>query len=159
MSAYGLGRRSARKPLLYGSSSTDTEREPFESRLVAFIPGDIVAGYVAILGLLPEDEGAAARWITSITFALLAPLVVVAVSRGRARQEDWRLPWFSAVASFVAFWSWVFALPESPFESLWTYDGWLRTLVLIATAVALPNLALLFKDDAATSVTNPSVGH
>lgn len=127
MTAYALG-RTVGDELRYGADDSPSYQQ-FLGRLLEFIPGDVVAGYVVILGLLPASSSSTAEWTTAIVFAVLAPLIVILGSSTLGSRV-----FFRAAAAFVAFGVWVLALPGSPITGA---DGWLRSLVLVVVTILL----------------------
>ena len=140
MSAFALGRSHASEKR-YGSSQ-DGGYQQFLGRLVEFIPGDVVAGYVVVLGLIPQDAGDVAIWVTAIVFLAITPAIVV-LGAGTPVVFTRRLV-FRAVAAMIAYCTWVVALPQSPVPDV---PGWLRSLLLIAVTIVLTPIDQNLNDD------------
>lgn len=132
-------RRFAQEP----PPSSNVADSYFE-RLMRYIPADIVAGYVAIDGIL-KDGGNSPLWLTWSVFAsllVLTPLYVCYLKTqppGMAMSKT-----FHWVASMLAFSAWVFAL-GGPFAV--TFE-WYRpvygSVLLIITTLTLPVLESIF---------------
>ena len=150
MTAFGMGVTAGRQSLLFGKGATgaDSTTSKFIGRLLEFIPGDIVAGYVAVLPFLPvPDESYLPQWTTASVFLALAP-IIVALGFIRERRlekkavwawKEW--PWFRLAAAPLAFAAWVFALPNSPVNDFGTVPGWLQSLVLVGTTIVVSAVA------------------
>jgi len=105
-------------------------QEDYFGRLAKFIPAEIVALYVAAVGVIPHVPAGTpnfrALWIVfGITLALVPLYLFFATKRGGKKP----LP-LQIVLATVAFPVWVFAM-GGPFESFPWYQGWAASLVLI----------------------------
>lgn len=111
-------------------------------RLIKFIPGELVAAYLAVDGVLREAVLAAplwTHWTAFLALLILCPLYVIyRPTHSELTEHSER---FHAVASFVAFAVWVFAL-GGPFVHTWPdlYRPVFGSLLLIITTLALPVL-------------------
>jgi len=132
-------RRLAQEP----PPSSNVADSYFE-RLMRYIPADIVAGYVAIDGIL-KDGGNSPLWLTWSVFVsllVLTPLYVCYIKTTPPGVVFSKT--FHWVASMLAFSAWVFAL-GGPFAV--TFD-WYRpvygSVLLILTTLTLPVLESIF---------------
>ena len=152
MSAYWLGRTAPASSesaleLRYGAPARkETGIDVFFGRLVQYIPADVVAGYVVVSGFISEPpKPYTPGWITAGVFLAITPVLVivgylVAVRKqGAAR----KFPAFRIDAT-IAYVTWVFALPGSPFRNLGSYGSWARPLALVAVTVLLTAVSPLF---------------
>jgi hypothetical protein len=141
MSVIGMARAASG-----GHTRTLGEAEPpdFLGRLIAYIPADIVAGYVAVFALVDgSDPDFSQEWITFAVFLALTPIVLVAVFLRETRRKgqrglglrDW--PWLDIAIAMIAFVAWAFALPDTPFRDLADITGFWQMLVLVATTLVL----------------------
>lgn len=111
-------------------------------RLIRYIPGELVAAYIAIDGVLREAALAAPLWSYWVAFGallILTPLYVIfRPTHSEFANHSMR---FHAVAATVAFCVWVFAL-GGPFAITWPdfYRPVFGSLLLIITTLALPVL-------------------
>lgn len=111
-------------------------------RLLKFIPGELVAAYLALDGILREAALATPVWAYWIAFGallVLTPLYVIyRPIHSEFTNHSFR---FHAVAATVAFVVWVFAL-GGPFLITWPefYRPVYGSLLLIITTLALPVL-------------------
>ncbi|HMY52862.1 MAG TPA: hypothetical protein PKH78_00470 [Candidatus Obscuribacter sp.] len=135
---------SWRRRLAQDPPPSSNVADSYFERLMRYIPADIVAGYVAIDGIL-KDGGNSPLWLTwsvFISLLVLTPLYVCylkTVPPGMAISKT-----FHWVASMLAFSAWVFAL-GGPFAV--TFD-WYRpvygSVLLILTTLTLPVLESIF---------------
>ncbi len=120
------------------------------AQLVRYIPAELVAGYTAVVGVLPLpgdgplcDSDFTARWIAFAVFLALTPvtLQVLYIARRRAAGGVGpAVPWFEHVAATVAFVSWALLLPLTP-AATWCdwqpqYGAAIGVTVLLALALA-----------------------
>jgi hypothetical protein len=116
--------------------------DPYLSRVVKYIPTEIIMGYVAAIGFIKTLAGTQQHlwsWLVAATLLILTPLWVsraasVAGQPGPLRQ---------VVAATLAFAAWVFAT-GGPFEQFQVENGggWytraLGSVVLILVCLCLP---------------------
>ncbi|WP_432065533.1 hypothetical protein [Streptomyces sp. C10-9-1] len=156
MSAFGLGATAAAS-IDYGAgeAGADAATGPLSqaaNRLLLFIPADIVAGYVLVIGFMSTPTvDYSGFWVAAWVFLALAPFVVVTTYIAKYRTDrggEWpgvgQYPWYRVIAAVVAFAAWVFALPSSPAQDLGSYPDWLRPLVLAGVTVILTGLDGVF---------------
>jgi hypothetical protein len=151
LSAFGLGLEAgaSRKAgeLSYGGSQTADVSgiQQFLGRLVSYIPADIVGGYVVVIGFISASaKSNTAQWVIAAVFLALTPVVVVTTYLSKVTDGDRkpaRWPWYRVAGSAVAFCTWVFALPASPFDSIGGYAPWLRPLIMVVVTILLTCLA------------------
>lgn len=102
-----------------------------------YIPGDIVAAYVAAAGALEQARDTVPielmLWIVSAGLLVLTPLWILVTPRPANGQP----PLFQAAAGTVAFACWVFAL-GGPFAYQPRYQPVYGTLVLTFTTLVIP---------------------
>lgn len=129
--AQAKGLESAQAPALRVDSYFD--------RVIKSIPGDIVAGWTAILGLFGATPGLVAGVTTTNILWILWALLTVITFFWTYRQT--RLPgaqpaWTQVFISTFAFVVWVLAL-GAPFNTLSFYDSRLAAAVLIVFTLAV----------------------
>jgi hypothetical protein len=114
-----------------------TAEDAYLTKIVKYIPAEIVAAYVAASRAL---EGArdqvpleASLWVVTGALLALTPvwMLFAAAEPGKPR------PLFQALAAVLAFACWVFAL-GGPFEFQTWYRPVYGTLVLILVTVVIP---------------------
>ncbi|MBC7996344.1 MAG: hypothetical protein IAF58_00265 [Leptolyngbya sp.] len=116
--------------------------DTYFEKLLKYVPGDIVAAFVAIDGLLRDQVSKNDIWLDwSIFFALLilAPLYAVYRPSTPPPRSLQAKRSFHAVAAVVAFTVWVFAL-GGPFAATWPefYRPMYGTILLIFTTLIIP---------------------
>ena len=121
--------------------------------MVTYIPTEIIMGYVAVS---VEIDGSPAhsftgQWIAFWLFLALTPVINWSLYAGLLRQRRQRLPWhprtwpwFGLIAATVAFALWAFALPASPFTSLYWYKASWAAGGLIVGSILLGIAARVF---------------
>ncbi|MCU1701353.1 MAG: hypothetical protein JWR34_7416 [Mycobacterium sp.] len=152
MTAFGMGFQAAPKEFTYGSTlaeeSPDGQLGQYVGRLLTFIPGDVVAGYTAVFVWIPA-ELIAGKWALVIFCVVVSSVLVLAGFIPSARKMGTlsvrTLPWFRIVAAPLAFATWVIALPNSPFDSVYGAP-WFKTAVLIFGSGLLAAFAPVFED-------------
>jgi phosphoglycerol transferase MdoB-like AlkP superfamily enzyme len=115
--------------------------EPSDSyltRVVTYIPTEIIAAYVAISGYVKSlPLGQQYLWFVAIAGALLVvtPLWIL----NAAREPDSRRPLGHAIAAALAFAAWVFA-SGGPFSHFTWYQPAMGSIVLVLVCLALPTI-------------------
>mgnify|MGYP003375741155 FL=1 len=123
-----------------GSTTTPVMRvDGYFDRVIKSIPGDIVAGWTAILGLFGATPGLVAGVATTNILWILWALLTVITFFWTYRQT--RLPgaqpaWTQVFISTFAFVVWVLAL-GAPFNALPFYDTRLAAAILIVFTLAV----------------------
>jgi len=134
------------------SKNTDSYFE----KLIKYIPADIVAAYVAIAGILQENNNQP-LWLTWGVFGTLlalTPLYVCFVKTAPAGFLSSKC--FHWVTSCLAFTVWVFAL-GGPFATLSFYHSYYGSVALILTTLIIPVLeGQFYKTPPSNPVLPPS---
>ncbi|PBC92426.1 hypothetical protein BX281_0076 [Streptomyces sp. Ag82_O1-15] len=155
------------QPNLRGGRSDTASRTPqagpaasLTESVTAYIPTEVVAAYVAVIGLLqqPVDHSRVPDWVVFWAFLCISPL---AVWLGLARQERSKglpLPvhpqswpahtWFNLIAATASFALWGFSLPETPFQDFGWYKSGYGTGALVIGTLLLGLVSPLFQWDA-----------
>lgn len=119
----------------------DNRTASYFEKLIKYIPGELVAAYLALDGILKDDltGDPNSTWLYWSIFAILlvlTPLYVKFRPSQEAREQSIR---FHCCAALVAFAVWVFAL-GGPFAATW--PEWYRpvfgSLLLIVTTITIP---------------------
>jgi hypothetical protein len=123
-----------------GSKDTDSYFE----KLIRYIPADIVAGYVALDGVLKEG-GNSPLWLTWAVFAALLALTPLYVCYVKTQPpgivSSKTFYWFASTFAFAV---WVFAL-GGPFAATFAwYKPVYGSVLLILTTLALPVFESIF---------------
>jgi hypothetical protein len=127
-----------------------TGTESYFEKLIRYIPADIVAGYVALDGMLKEQTYNP-LWLSWAVFAallVLTPLYVCYIKTQPAGFVASKT--FHWVASCWAFAVWVFALGGFVAVTFAWYRPIFGTVLLILTTMALPVLESCFYSPAAS---------
>jgi hypothetical protein len=134
--------RARETPFVAASPSSDD----FGSRLIKYIPAEIVGAYVFIAGLiqglLTEEKsflslrGITWLWISVCVFFILSPIYMYNASRTKSEPPQW----FQVCCAPIAFLAWAFAL-GGPFESAMSdYNAAGGSIVLVLVSTAIPAL-------------------
>jgi hypothetical protein len=126
--------------------ATPPPADDFGSRLIKYIPAEIVGAYVVVAGLIQGllTDGKSFLGLTAITwlwisvgvFFLLSPIYMYNASRERNEPPQWFQVWSAP----VAFLAWAFAL-GGPFEFVVTdYNAAGGSIVLVLVSTAIPAL-------------------
>lgn len=130
--------------------ATPPSSDDFGSRLIKYIPAEIVGAYVVVAGLIQglltdkktflSLEPIMWLWISLSVFFVLSPVYMYNASRDRSEPPQWFQVWSAP----VAFLSWAFAL-GGPFEStMKDYNAAGGSIVLVLVSTAIPALDKLF---------------
>lgn len=116
--------------------------------LFGYIPTEVLTLYVAFCAALerPSEAGkvACAEWLTFGAFVLLTPLVVWLVYGAKVIAAGRPVPWhcrtwpvWEMVAATVAYLTWAFALPGSPFRGQGWYSSAVGALAVLSVSTLL----------------------
>ncbi len=116
--------------------------DTYFEKLLKYVPGDIVAAFVAIDGLLRDQALPNPLWLDWTVFGVLltlAPLYAVYRPSTPPPPSLQGKRNFHAVAAMVAFTVWVFAL-GGPFATTWPdiYRPMYGSILLIFTTLVIP---------------------
>ncbi len=114
--------------------------DSYFEKLVKYIPADIVAGYVAISGILTEHNNQP-LWLSWGVFGVLLALTPLYVCYRKTEPPGFVFSkTFHWVTACIAFTAWVFAL-GGPFAASFSwYQPYLGSIVLILTTLIIPVL-------------------
>jgi hypothetical protein len=112
--------------------------DSYFEKLVKYIPADIVAGYVAIAGILNEHNNDP-LWVTWAVFGTLLALTPLYVCYLKTDPPGLTVnKTFHWVTACVAFTAWVFALGGPFAASFAWYRPYFGSIVLILTTLIIP---------------------
>lgn len=123
-------------------ANTEGPDSSYFEKLLRYIPGELVAAYLALDGLLREEILAHSQvlyWIVFGSLLVLTPLYVIfRPTHDSLAEHSMR---FHATAGTVAFAVWVFAL-GGPFAATWPelYRPVYGSILLIITTLTIPVL-------------------
>jgi hypothetical protein len=108
-------------------------------QLVAFIPAEPVALFIAVLAAIGGDSDTWVRWTLVGVVAVLAPLWVEIhyLQRARSLRARKKVPVFEMVAGVTAFTAWSTSVPGSPWTDIGNFTPRWGLLVALLTAGAL----------------------
>ena len=111
-----------------------TSESTYVEKLVKLIPGEIIAAYLAILGIVQPhlDYRFPVLIISIIVLLLLIPYYL----RAHNRVTSWR----NILITMVSFLVWVVNL-GGPFEDIPGFESWLGSILIILWTLAAPVLA------------------
>ena len=114
-------------------------QERIIGQLVAFIPAEPVALFIAVLAAVGTESSAWLRWTLLGLVAGLAPLWVEIhyLQKARSRRARKQVPLFEMVAGVVAFAAWSTTVPNSPWNELGNFTPRWGLLVALVTAGGL----------------------
>lgn len=127
--------------------------------LFGYIPTEVITLYVAVLAAIqqpanPEATGNVAfgAWIAFLGFLVATPIVVWLVygAKIKAAQKPlplsfWEWPLWEMFAATVAYVTWAFALPKSPFTDYPWYSSALSGIAVLIASTFLGLLAPFFQ--------------
>lgn len=116
--------------------------DTYLDKLIRYIPGDLVAAYLALDGLMREEVMNAPfilYWIVFASLLILTPLYVI--YRPTHNEFSGHSRRFHALAATLAFSVWVFVL-GGPFAITWpdSYRPLYGSVLLVITTLAMPIL-------------------
>jgi hypothetical protein len=142
----------------FRKASTETDVETALEKITQWIPSEVVAAYVALLGIFAPDDSTL-RWVL---FAVGVVLVIVFVGlnaalvnkRGREKWESEKRPGPAPKLAtkrlltlmgvgIVAFVVWAFALPDSPFLSVTEQATRIGGALVVIVSLVMPLVAEL----------------
>lgn len=111
------------------------EIDDYKTKLAKYIPGEIIAAYVAIDGIVKSATkfSDAAYWIAFLLLLVLTPLYIWRVTTEPPKKAATA----QIIVSTIAFFVWVFAI-GGPFASLSWYVPVYGALLLVIYTTAIP---------------------
>lgn len=113
--------------------------QSYFEKLLSYIPADIVAGYVALNGVIANQSSnnAVLQWIVFGVLMTLTPLYICYMKTAPSGLLPCKV--FPCLAGMFAFAAWVFAL-GGPFAATWStwYQPVYGSIALILTTLAIP---------------------
>jgi len=114
-------------------------QERIIGQLVAFIPAEPVALFIAVLAAVGAESSAWVRWTLLGVVVVLAPLWVEIhyLQKARSRRARKKVPLFEMAAGLVAFVAWSTSVPNSPWSEVGKFTPRWGLLVALVTAGGL----------------------
>ena len=125
------------------TTAVDAAKDPsakedsYLAKVVRYIPGEIVAAYLATYNALKAAAGipfTAVLWGVVAVLGVLTPFWIIYATSDPAKPR----PTFQACAATFAFIVWVFAIPEGPFSDLSWYNSVYGFLALMLSTFLIP---------------------
>lgn len=122
--------------------------------LFSYVPVEIIALYVAVIGSLKTDPLMKAQWISFYIFVFLTPIVLWLIYSAKIKElnkplpihpKDW--PIWEMIASTLAFITWAFALPGSPFSIYEWYNQSVGGVMVLVTSTVLGLISPFFNKE------------
>lgn len=121
-----------------GGAELPPEADGFWDKVIKNIPGDIVAGWTAVLGLfkgaagtIPDEQTLIYLWVLFGIFLLVTFIWTWRQTAAAGAKPAWTQIALSTIAFFV----WALAL-GTPFDTLTFYDGRVAAALLIVYTIA-----------------------
>ena len=105
------------------------ETQNYKDRLLKLIPSEIIAAYMVISGIIPEDS---AQWGTLITSVILLILVPLYLRRTQNVQSTSQL-----IVTTISFAVWVYTI-GGPFKAWGLYQPWIGSVILVLWTLTMP---------------------
>ena len=114
-------------------------QERIVGQLVAFIPAESVALFIAALGAVGGESRGWVLWTLFGVIAAITPIWVEIhyLKKVRSRRARRRVPLFEMAAGSVAFVAWSTSVPYSPWEQIGGFTTRWGLLIALVTAGAL----------------------
>jgi hypothetical protein len=101
----------------------------FRSKLLKLIPSEIVAAYMVLQGIIPEDSGKWGLIIVSLVLLIITPFYLSKFEKVKKASQI-----AFSTASFVI---WVYTL-GGPFVFWGVYKPWIASIVLVLWTLIIP---------------------
>jgi len=134
----GLRKLSAWKPRAQDAPPNSSPTDSYFQKLVAYIPADIIAAWVALSGVVSQAGTSTPSWLSWAVFGgllTLTPFYVCYLKTQPPGLTSNKI--FHTSTSCVAFVSWVFAL-GGPFATLSWYLPVYGSVVLVFVTLTIP---------------------
>lgn len=105
----------------------------FRSKLLKLIPSEIVAAYMVLQGIIPEDSGKWGLIIVSLVLLIITPFYLSKFEKVKGTSQ--------IAFSTFSFVVWVYTL-GGPFENWGVHKPWIASIVLVLWTLIIP---LFFK--------------
>ncbi len=132
-----MGRRviTAKDVSTFRAEGAKPELNDYKSKLLKYIPAEIVAGFVAIDGIIKSvtDVPAVVGWIVFLVLFALTPFYIWRITA----EPDKPAATSQIVVATIAFFVWVFAV-GGPFSSLGWYMPLYGAVLLVLYTLAIP---------------------
>ncbi len=103
--------------------------QDYKSKLLKLIPSEIIAAYLVIEGIIPEERKYIGTLIVSLILLALVPLYLRVIYRVRRLGQH--------IFVMVAFAVWIYSL-GGPFKYLHIWEAWIGSSLLILYTLTIP---------------------
>jgi hypothetical protein len=107
--------------------------EEYKGKLLKLIPSEIVAAYMVLQGMIPEDKGKWGSVIVTLVLLIITPFYLRKLEKVKET--------FQIIGSSLTFVVWVYSL-GGPFLYWNLHEPWIASIVLVLWTLIIP---LLFK--------------
>jgi hypothetical protein len=151
MSILSMTRRAIRVPADQARSATAAAGDAALQRVVDYIPADVTALYIGLIGILPRTD--TVKWGVFALGILLVPVFIYAsLEMARRKTKDASLSgrdfFWLVLFGIVAYVIWVGAIPESPLIYLYADVNRYAAGAAFVCAAVMPKFAELLGLDA-----------
>lgn len=162
MVAAGVKRQEEQNTASAATASNEPNKDTAMDKVTKFIPSEVIAIYVAALGILAPVENTGKWWIYFACLALTPILIAInyqqeinkktrdkaentasTANTPRSSRGFWRsrIPYLLALFALIAFTAWVCALPETPFLVFTPLAVKIGAVAILVLAVVMGPLA------------------
>lgn len=103
--------------------------QDYRGKLLKLIPSEIVAAYMALQGVVPENSAKWGLTIVAILLLLITPFYLRIVEKVKGKPQ--------IVFSTLSFIVWIYSL-GGPFRYFDLYQPWIATIVLVLWTMLIP---------------------
>jgi len=103
--------------------------QDYRGKLLKLIPSEIVAAYMALQGVVPENSAKWGLTIVAILLLLITPFYLRIVEKVKGKPQ--------IVFSTISFIVWLYSL-GGPFRYFDLYQPWIATIVLVLWTMLIP---------------------
>jgi hypothetical protein len=160
----GVARELQDSPEPDHQPGAEVKNDSYADRLAAFIPSEVVAIYIAMIGLFPS-ESSTVRWSLFAVGLVLVPLFSWLNFTARRRRIDPPLPARPRVfiplvlLAAVAYVGWAAALPSTPFLDFTDEATRIGAAAVLILSFVLPRVADLLGLTPDSGADQPSPAH
>jgi hypothetical protein len=110
------------------------EQKKLRDQLIALVPTEAVALYVAAIGAAAEAD----EWVRWVCFGLVlvGTPVWITVNYWETRGSRGAIPWFEVVVGTIAFLAWTTTVPRGTLDELGG-STWVGTLIVVIVSAVL----------------------
>ncbi len=120
---------------MYKEIKTD---QNYTDKLLRLIPGEIVAAYLIITGIIPDKASIPGHIIILTIILIIIPFYLWRVQNVKNRLQ--------IITTCIAFVIWVYSFNIGPFSYFGLYKPWIASIVLILWTVIMPILIIPEKE-------------